>query len=314
MLDIEGHLTLRVEDVARAVAELHRLTLASSGEVIEESVQDAASSARGQLTLRVPSVAADDVLQKVEAVGSLVSRQVNARDVGKQYFDATLRLENLGWSLARFEQILARANSVDEVLRVEQEISRVRGQMEQIKGELRFLADRTARATIHVTLLGPEIEAAPPAVIARPKAKFHPGLRMEYLADFWGEGGDATYAGAGLSLRFSRHFSLDIDGLRSAEADSRGLDLFLATIGGELYSDFLGRGRRKWLNPYLGLRAGYARFAGRNEMAAGGSAGVELFQSELVTIDLDARFYGMFGSSAGAHLAIQPALGANIAF
>ncbi|HWO08397.1 MAG TPA: DUF4349 domain-containing protein [Polyangiaceae bacterium] len=314
MLDIEAHLTLQVPSVTRAAAELRRLTLASDGDVVEESIQDTSSSARGQLTLRVPTQAAEDVLRKVEAVGSVISRQVTARDVGKQYYDATLRLANLGWSLARFEQILARANSVDEILRVEQEISRVRGQIEQIKGELRYLTDRTARATIHVSLLGPEVVVEPPVVTVQPEAKFHPGLRLTYLGDFWGAGGNATYAGGGVSLRLSRHFSVDIDGLRSSTGDAPGPDLFLATAGGELYSDFLGGGQRKWLNPYLGFRAGYARRLGKNEIAAGGGFGVEIFKTDFLTIDLDARFYGLFGSAEGAHLAVQPALGANVAF
>jgi hypothetical protein len=314
MLDIEAHLTLKVEDVPRAVAELRQLTQASGGDVVEESIQDAAAMARAELTLRVPSQAADDVLQKVEAVGSLITRQVSARDVGKQYFDGTLRLENLGWSLKRFEQILTRANSVDEIMRVEQEISRVRGQIEQLKGELRFIADRAARATLHVSLLGPEVVVEPPVTIARPEAKFHPGVRLTYAGDFWGKAGDGTYGGAGISLRLSRHFSADVDGLRSTDGNGDGLDLFLATLGGELYSDFLGGGRRKWLNPFLGFRAGYARLAGRNEIAVGGSIGVEILQTEFVTLELDTRSYGMFGSSAGAHLTIQPALGANIAF
>jgi hypothetical protein len=254
------------------------------------------------------------VLQKVEAVGSVVTRQVSARDVGKQYFDATLRLENLGWSLKRFEQILARANSVDEIMRVEQEISRVRGQIEQLKGELRFLADRAARATLHVSLLGPQVVVEPPVIVARPEAKFHPGLRLTYAGDFWGKTGDATYAGAGVSLRLSRHFSADVEGLRSTDGGGDGLDLFLATLGGELYSDFLGGGRRRWLNPFLGVRAGYARLSGRDQLAAGGSIGVEILQTEFITLELDTRVYGMFGSSAGAHLTLQPALGASIAF
>lgn len=312
MLDIEAHIALQVADVQHASAELRRLTLGSGGEVVEESLRDATSAARGQLTLRVPSQAAHDLLQKIEGVGTVTSRQVTARDVGKQYYDASLRLENLSWSLARFEQILARASSVDEILRVEAEIARVRGQIEQIKGELRYLRDRTSRATIHISLLGPETVAPPP--IVKPEAKFYPGLRLTMISDFWRETGNQRYAGGGVSLRVSRHLSLDIEGVRRASGGGSGLDLFLATLGGELYSDFLGAGRRRWLNPYLGFRAGYARLLGRNEVAAGGTLGLEIFKADFFTLELDARFYGMFGTSAGAHLAVQPALGANVAF
>jgi hypothetical protein len=312
MLDIEARLSIQVKDVARAAGQVRQIAAGSGGEVVEEAITDAGASARGQLSLRVPARAADGLLQRLEGLGSVISRQVSAKDVGKQYFDAALRLQNLEWALARYEQILARANQVDEILRVEEQIARVRGQIEQIKGELRYLQDRVARATVHVSLLGPETVPEPP--IVNPEAKLFPGVRLSYLADFRGEDGSAGYLGGGLSLRFTEHASIDIEGLRGLSAGDAGLDLFLATLGAELYSEFLGGGNRRWFNPYLGIRAGYARFLGKNEIVAGGSIGVEIYKAELVTVALDGRLYGMFGSSAGAHLALQPALGANIAF
>lgn len=313
MLDIEARLTLQVASVTRAAAEIRHLLSARGGDLMEESISDAsAAAARGQLTLRVPSSAAYDILAELEAIGSVTSRELTAKDVGKAYYDGQLRLESLSWQLARFEQILARANSVDEILRVDQEIARVRGQIEQIKGELRYLADRAARATIHVALLGPQA-VVPPPVLQR-EAKLYPGLRLTALGDVLGQGRSQSYLGAGVSLRLSRHFSVDVDGLRATSSPSDGLDWFLAMIGGELYSDFLGAGRRKWFNPYLGIRGGYVRRSGKNEIAAGGSLGVEIFKVEFLTLELDARVYGVFGSSAGAHMALQPALGANIAF
>jgi hypothetical protein len=92
------------------------------------------------------------------------------------------------------------------------------------------------------------------------------------------------------------------------------IDLFLATMGGEFYSDFLGGGRRKYLNPFIGWTLGYARFDGNNEAVLGFSAGVELFKTRAVTVDLQGRALGMFLSSAGSHVAVQPILGANVAF
>lgn len=52
---------------------------------------------------------------------------------------------------------------------------------------------------------------------------------------------------------FSRSFSLDVTVLPRHDADARS-DLFSASFAG--YSDFLGGGRRRFLNPYLGLRLG----------------------------------------------------------
>jgi hypothetical protein len=187
----------------------------------------------------------------------------------------------------------------------------VRGQIEHIKGELRWMRDRVARATVTVTLYASGSYVKP---IVTPEAKLYPGLRFSYLGDFRGDDGRAGYLGGGLSLRFSRHFSLDLEGSRGTDSDTSGLDLFLLTIGGEFYSEFMGGGNRQWLNPYLGFRGGYARFLGRDEAVGGGVLGIEILRTAAVTLEVETRVYGFFGSSAGGHVGVQPALGVNVAF
>jgi hypothetical protein len=115
-------------------------------------------------------------------------------------------------------------------------------------------------------------------------------------------------------LRFSRHFSIDFDGLQSTKAKGGGFETSLLTLGGEFYSDYLGAGRRSWFNPYLGVRAGYGRMEGNNQAVVGGTFGLEIFKSDLAVLNLDLRVLGAFGDDLGSHLLVQPALGVNFAF
>jgi len=311
MLDIEAQLDVEVEDVQEATESLRTMVEGRQGQVIEEAVTGAEGARQARLVVRVPVQAAHDFLAALEELGAVRARNLVVRDIGKQYFDATLRLENLQLTLARYQQLLARAQNVQEIMSIEARLSEVRGQIEQIKGELRWMRDRAARATVTVMLHSTGTYVEP---IVRPEARFYPGLRASYLGDFRGDDGRAGYLGAGLSLRFSRYFSLDLEGLRGTDSDTSGLDLFLLTAGGEFYSEFMGEGNREWFNPYLGFRAGYARFLRRNEAAAGGVVGVEILRTEVVTVEAETRVYGFFGSSAGGHLGVQPALGVNVAF
>jgi hypothetical protein len=266
-----------------------------------------------QLTLRVPARAAHGLLDTLARVGTVRHRQLAVKDVGKQYYDATLRLRNLEALRARYEGILERADKVADILQVERELNSVLERIETLKGELRWLRDRAARATIHVTLVGPRKESAAPTA-GHADAKLYPGARLVYLADFWRDTGNARYWGAGVSVRFSRHFCIDLDGLRATGTHGRGLDLLLLTLGGELYSDYLGGGKRSFLNPYIGFRAGYARVLSENEVAVGGTVGVELVKGRAATVDLESRVLGILGSDEGAHLALEPGLGLNVAF
>ncbi len=310
MLDIEARASVEVAHLKRALRSLHELSQRVGGVVTNERVDTASSYGSAELTLRIPSRDNASVLQELEKLGKVLDQTVTARDIGKEYFDANLRLSSLEATLQRYQEILSQANKVEDVLRIEQELARVRGEIEQIKGNLRWLKDRAARATLHVTLRerAPEV-----AHSAEPEAKFFPGVRAATLLDF-GKRADRAYVGGGLSLRLSRAASLDLDLFKQPGSDARGPDALLATLGGEIYSELLGGGERRFLNPYLGWRAGYARFDKDDQALLGATVGLELYQAPWFGLDVEARnFVGLFGDR-GPHYVLTPALTGRVAF
>jgi hypothetical protein len=310
MLDIEGNVSVQVPKVKRAVQALHELAARTGGVVTEERVNTASQYGSAQLTLRVPSGSAQGVFDALEQLGSVLEQNVTARDIGKEYFDANLRLSSLEATLHRYEEILSHATKVEEILTIESELARIRGEIEQVKGNLRWLSDRAARATLHIALS----EQQPEVVRAEePEAKFFPGLRAPALLDF-GKHATEGYVGGGFGLQLSRAFALDLDVLKHPGSSEHGPDAILASVGGELYSDLLGRGERRYLNPYLGWRAGYARFGADNQALLGATLGLELYKNRGFGVDLETRNYFAFGGTRGGHYVLTPALAARVAF
>lgn len=311
MLDIEATLNIVVEQVAVAAAELRKLASQHGGVLIEDLVEQSTYSS-GRFLIRVEARETDALLSALEGLGQVRTRLVNARDIGKQYHDAELQLENLKVAMERYEQILAKAESVTDIVSVERELTRLRGEIEQVKGNLRWMQDRVARSTVHVNLASPRLAAVQGPVA--PRAKFYPGLRGIFLEDLRGNSVHQGYLGGGISLRINRHFSLDVDGLRRRSTGSlaKGLDVLLVTMGGEAFSQFLGNGTRRFANPYLGWRMGYARFEGKSEFALGATVGLELVKTRYVGVDLAVRGMGLLGKSA--HLVLQPELTVGFAF
>ena len=305
MLDIEATLNLVVDQVATAAAEL-RAIVRKHGGVLIEDVVDESSTSNGRFLIRIAAPETDALMAAVERLGQLRTRHVNARDIGKQYKDAELQLENLNVTMARFGQILAKADAVADILSIERELTRLRGEIEQVKGNLLWMQDRVARSTIHVNLASSRLAVAQGPIA--PQAKLYPGLRAPFLQDLRGDNVHQGYWGGGLSFRANREFSLDLDGLRRTSTGSpiKGLDVFLITIGGETFSEFLGNGTRRFMNPYLGWRLGYARFEGANEFALGGTLGIELVKTRYISVDLAVRAFGLLGHSS--HFGLEPDL------
>jgi hypothetical protein len=311
MLDIEATLNIVVDQVSAAAAEL-RTIVRQRGGVLIEDVVDESSYSNGRFLIRIASPGTDELMAAIERLGQLRTRNVNARDIGKQYKDAELQLENLNVAMARYEQILAKADAVADILSIERELTRLRGEIEQVKGNLRWMQDRASRSTIHVNLASTRLAVAQGPLA--PQAKLYPGLRATFLEDLRGNSVHQGYLGGGLSFRANREFSLDLDGLRrtSTGSPTKGLDVFLITMCGEAFSEFLGNGTRRFLNPYLGWRLGYARFEGKNEFALGATLGFELVKTRYVSVDLAARGIGLLGHSA--HFALEPDLTVSFAF
>jgi hypothetical protein len=312
MLDIEANVALQVQSVKRGVKQLHELADRIGGVVTAERVDTSSRYGSAELTLRVPSRSTQAVFDDLEKVGSVLNQTVTARDIGKQFFDANLRLTSLSATLRRYEEILGKASKVEEILRIEQELARLRAEIEQVKGDLRWLSDRAARATLHVSLRERVPEIAVSAV-PEPEPKLYPGVRAPLLLDF-GRSEQLAHAGGGVSARFARAFSIDLDVLRRFGSDSRGPDLLMISAGGEVYSDLLGGGERRFLNPYLGFRAGYARLDDDNQAIVGGTAGIELFKNRWFDLDFETRHYLAFIGPRGPHYLLEPGLAASVAF
>ncbi|HEY8942777.1 MAG TPA: DUF4349 domain-containing protein [Polyangiaceae bacterium] len=312
MVDIEARLSVEVEDVSGAVKRARELAEKSGGQVVAENVVQQAGIARADLTLRVSATAADDFLTALAGLGVVRTRHVTAKDIGKDFYDATIRLANLEVARKRYEEILAQARTVEDILRLESELDRLRQEIESLKGQLRWMRDRAARATVYLSLF--TSDATPPLDIVKPKAKLYPGVRLSYLRDLRGDDGSRSYFGAGLSLAVTPAIAAELQGFREVGSNSAGLDGLFVTLNGRLYSEYLGNGARPWFNPYLGLRGGYARFLGRDEVIAGAALGLEVLKRDWLVIDFDVRSYALFASNSGGHLAIEPSAGLSVAF
>jgi hypothetical protein len=126
-----------IDQVVDAAAEL-------GGYVAEQTNQS--------VTVRVPSKSFRSAMRSIEKLGEVTNRGVQAEDVSEEYNDLEVRLKSLRATRDRLEEFLARAKNIQEVLQVEEQLSRLNGEIDRIEGRMRFLAKRAAFSTITVSL------------------------------------------------------------------------------------------------------------------------------------------------------------------
>jgi hypothetical protein len=88
-------------------------------------------------------------------------------DVTEQYVDLQSQLTNLEATRARIQEFLKDARTIDEALRINQELANIESQIEQIKGRMNYLDDRSAYSTITINF-EPEFPVLTPTPTATP--------------------------------------------------------------------------------------------------------------------------------------------------
>src|SRR5690554_4341358 len=130
-----------------------------------------------QMNLRLPVAFLEETLAFFGGLGKIINQSLTGSDVTEQYYDLESRLRNKMQQEERYLEILQTATAVEDVLKVERELERIRGEIESMEGRFRYLADRTELASINLLFREP----AGPGI-----AGFKPGnLLRDFAAVFW---------------------------------------------------------------------------------------------------------------------------------
>lgn len=306
---IEGTISLEVEEIKDVVPAVRAQVEAAGGRIINENVSGAATSWSAQIRLRLPPEKVQEIVSFLSTRGEITAKNISATDVSKQLFDQDLAIKNLRTTLDRLTALMGTSGlQVPQILQIETEMTRIRGQIEQLEGDQRYLKDRVAFATLSLSISRRE------GAVTVAQAKVYPGVRGAMLTLFDPGTRTRTRYGAGFVLHtVLRTMSLEVDVFQKEqnEAGDNSSSSILATAGGAGYSDFLGGGKRRVLNPYLGFRLGYGYLDG-HRFVLQGEAGVELFKAKYVVLDANVRATGLIGN--GTELAFVSGLGATVAF
>ncbi|HVG55170.1 MAG TPA: DUF4349 domain-containing protein [Vicinamibacterales bacterium] len=105
-------------------------------------------------TLRIPSSRFDAALAELRQLGRVTEESQNAEDVTATVADLDVRLSNSRVIEKRLTEVLqSRTGNVGDVLEVEREIARVRGEIEQMEAERKQLDRRIEYATLTLEIV-----------------------------------------------------------------------------------------------------------------------------------------------------------------
>ena len=146
-------LSLQVDSARDAEAALRTLVGQLGGYVVKVETSGTDEQMSSRVTFRVPANRFDQALSGVQGLAKKVlARTVSGDDVTEEFIDLDSRLKNLEATRDRLQSFLDKATTVEDALKVNQSLSDLQGQIEQIKGRRQFLQQSAALSTISVSL------------------------------------------------------------------------------------------------------------------------------------------------------------------
>jgi hypothetical protein len=152
-----GQAFIEVDKVEPAILKIRQLATQVGGYIANSSISGGRDQIRqATLELKIPAPKYDQAVGSLSTIGKVETVNSTAQDVGEEFVDVTARVSNARRLEERLITLLStRTGKLDEVLRVERELARVREEIERYEGRLRFLSTRVATSTLTITVHEP---------------------------------------------------------------------------------------------------------------------------------------------------------------
>lgn len=149
-------LVLTVHNVKEVDARIQQMLGDAGGYIQSSAIWQENGRMQGKMILRAPDGKMDDFVTGLETLGRVERKNISGKDVTEEYYDAAARKTTLEKQEKRVLDLLNRAGSVKEMLEIENELARVRGQLESLQTRLKVLDNLTDYATVNIELKDPK--------------------------------------------------------------------------------------------------------------------------------------------------------------
>ena len=148
-----ANLELETTEYEKAQSDIVTLTNQLGGYFEEQSSNNYSSGYRSaSYTVRVPAAQFEAFLHQIGELCRVRYQTQSAENVSERYYDMESRLETAKIKLDRLQELLSKAEAMEDIITLESAISDTEYQIESLSGELRHYDALIDYSTIYVTL------------------------------------------------------------------------------------------------------------------------------------------------------------------
>ncbi len=148
-----ANVVLVVQDVTISLQQINDLAKNNGGFVINSNIREDQSRLYADISFRVQAAKFDSTLQSLRNLAVNVrSESTSGQDVTEEYIDLDAKLRNLEASESQLLVLMNKAGTVEEILKVQQQLTSTRSEINQLKGRMQYLEQSSSLSSIYVSL------------------------------------------------------------------------------------------------------------------------------------------------------------------
>lgn len=150
-----AYLEYEVRQLDSSLARINRLIREQGAYISSENQYQSGNRLYYSLTLRVPAVQFDRFLEQVLQDGDirhLKEKNINSRDVTEQFIDIEARLGTQRQALQRYRELLEKAETVSDMIAVEENIRRLEAEIESQEQRLQYLSRQVEMSEVRISI------------------------------------------------------------------------------------------------------------------------------------------------------------------
>ena len=149
-----GSMTMQVDSVDDAEGKARQTAESLGGRVDRITSADLASPlATMDMTLRIPVAKFEQAMEQLQKLGTRLAKSVEVEDVTTEIIDFNARLKTMRVQEQLVRTMLARAGTLQDTLTINNDLTRLRAEIEALDAKRRLLESQAAFSTLHLKLV-----------------------------------------------------------------------------------------------------------------------------------------------------------------
>tara|TARA_A100000164_G_scaffold220756_1_gene195914 strand:+ start:78 stop:902 length:825 start_codon:yes stop_codon:yes gene_type:complete len=149
-----ANLSIEVKNLDDSINKLNEIILLLNAEIISSNKGGADfGQPYSNIRIRVASNNLNSAIGEFKKLATkIISENVYTNDVTEEFIDTEARLNIMKSTEDRFNLLLSKSETVEEIIQVEKELMRIRGDIESLEGRLNYLSKTTDTSEINLNL------------------------------------------------------------------------------------------------------------------------------------------------------------------